>query len=315
MGDTALLIVAGAVLTLIIVYGAYVVIRGRKSEIEERLGRYALGPDVEAGERVSPLGEKLERALAGRGITENIRTQLARADVKLTVSEFMAVNLVIIILAAGGAYIISRGNAFMGLIAGAVALLVPRSYLAIQQRKRVRAFNDHLSDTINLLVNSVRAGYSVLQAMEAVAEEMAPPTSEEFHRVVREVQLGLTMEEALQNMLRRVPSDDLDLMITAMNVQREVGGNLAEVLDAISFTIRERVRILGEIRALTAQGRYAGYIVSLLPVFVSVVIFFINPEFTEQLTEKECGWILIGIAVVLEVLGYIVIQRIVNIEV
>ncbi len=167
-----------------------------------------------------------------------------------------------------------------------------------------------------MLVNSLRAGYSILQAMEAVAEEMAPPASEEFRRVVREVQLGVSMEDALNNLLRRVPSDDLDLMVTAMNIQREVGGNLAEVLDSISFTIRERVRIQGEIRALTAQGRYSGYIVSLLPVLVAFLIYLINPTFIlPMFQDRICGWPMLGIAILGVLVGNYVIQRIVNIEV
>jgi tight adherence protein B len=316
MGDTAVLILAVSLLALVIGYGVYVVIRGRRSEVEERLGRYAFPAEEEEEERAfSPLGERLERAVAGRGFAENLRTQLASANVKLKVSEFMAATVIIVIVLALLAYVVSRGNALLALVGGVLGFFLPRWYLGILQRRRLKAFNAQLSDTINLMVNSIRAGYSALQAMEAVAEEMGPPTSEEFRRVVREVQLGLSIEQALNNLLRRVPSDDLDLMITAMNIQREVGGNLAEVLDNISFTIRERIRILGDIRSLTAQGRYSGYLVSLLPVFVSVFIFFINPDFTRQLTEKPCGWIMIGVAVLLEVLAYIVIQKIVSIEV
>ena len=136
-----------------------------------------------------------------------------------------------------------------------------------------------LGDTINLMVNGIRAGYSILQAMKAVSEEMGQPISAEFGRVFQEVQLGIPLDEALAHMLRRVPSDDLDMMITAINVQREVGGNLAEVLDAISFTIRERIRIKGEIQALTAQSRASGYTVAVVPIVLAGVIYLINPGF------------------------------------
>lgn len=317
MGDLTV-VIAVVVLGVIIAYGGYVVIWGRKSEIDDRLGRYAFAVEEDEKGAGSPIGERLEKAIAGRGFAENTKAQLARANLKLTVSEYLAATFAIIAVAAAGAFILVGGGArggFAALIAGVGAFFLPRFYLSILQSRRLKAFNDQLSDTINLMVNSIRAGYSALQAMEAVSQEMGPPTSEEFQRVVREVQLGLSIEEALQNLHRRVPSDDLDLMITAMNVQREVGGNLAEVLDSISFTIRERIRILGEIRALTAQGRYSGYLVSALPVFVSVVIFFINPEFTGQLIETTCGWIMIGVAVLLEVMGFIVIQKIVDIDV
>jgi tight adherence protein B len=314
MGDTTLLVITIGVLVTVVGYGAYVIIWGRRSDVDERLDRYAFAEEEEADDRGSPLGEQLERALAGRSFTENLQTQLASANLKLKVSEFMALTVIIIILAALLAFLASR-SALLALVAGVLGFFAPRFYLGIMQRRRLKAFNDQLSDTINLMVNSIRAGYSSLQAMEAVASEMGPPTSEEFRRVVREVQLGLSMEDALNNLLRRVPSDDLDLMITAMNIQREVGGNLAEVLDSISYTIRERLRILGDIKSLTAQGRYSGYLVSALPVFVTVLVFFVNPDFTRQLTDKPCGWIMIGVAVLLEVIAWFVIQKIVDIEV
>ncbi len=140
--------------------------------------------------------------------------------------------------------------------------------------------------------------------METIATESDPPISHEFERVVQEVRLGLSMTQAMDNMYRRVPSEDLDLVITAVNIQREVGGNLAEVLDNISFTIRERIRIKGEIRTLTAQGRIGGIIISLLPVALGAMLYLINPEYISELWVKEapfiipdvfpCGWIVIG---------------------
>jgi len=320
MNDVSVLLIAGGMLAAIIGYGAYIVVRGRKSEIEERLGRYTTGPQEAVEERVSEkrpsvLAERLDEALARRGFAENMRTQLARADLKLTVGEFLSAVVIVVVLLAGGAYILTGGNPVITLLAGVIGFFAPRWYVSFLQRKRLNAFNGQLSDTINLMVNSIRAGYSVLQAMETVAEEMGPPTSEEFRRVVREVQLGLSMEQALNNMLRRVQSDDLELMVTAINVQREVGGNLAEVLDAISFTIRERIRIQGEIRALTAQGRYSGYIVSLLPVGMALFMYFFQRDFFMILIEEPCGRIMIGAAVLSMGIGYFIIQKIVDIEV
>jgi tight adherence protein B len=196
-------------------------------------------------------------------------------------------------------------------------------YLSNAAKRRMRAFENQLSDTLNLWVNALRSGYSVLQAMEAIATELPPPVSVEFERVVQEVRLGLGVPEALRNMLRRVPSDDLDLVITAVNIQREVGGNLAEVLDTISFTIRERVRIKGEIRTLTAQGRLSGWIISLLPIALALVLLLINAEYIGQLFVRAdpmifsipCGWIVIGIGLIMMIIGIIIIQKIVDIEV
>jgi tight adherence protein B len=314
-----LLITAGAVILAVVGYGVYVVIEGRRSEVEERLGRYTAAAEEprerEAGKRPSPLTERLDKALAGRGFAENTRAQLARADLKLTVGEYLAAIVIVAVLLSGTVYFLSSGNLVFVLAAGVLGVFMPNWYVKYLQGKRLKAFNNQLGDTINLLVNSIRAGYSVLQAMEAVGEEMGPPTSVEYRRVVREVQLGIGMEQALSNMLRRVRSDDLDLMITAMNVQREVGGNLAEVLDSISFTIRERVRIKGEIQALTAMGRYSGYIISLLPVAVFFFVFAINRTFMTPMIEDPCGWVMIGVAISGIVLGYIIIQKIVKIEI
>jgi tight adherence protein B len=166
------------------------------------------------------------------------------------------------------------------------------------------------------MVNGLRSGYSVLQAMEAVSREMASPISVEFARIVQEVQIGLPLDQAMSNMLRRIKSDDLDLVVTAINVQREVGGNLAEILDVISFTIRERVRIKGEIRTLTAQGRYSGYVISLLPIGLALVLFCVNKPYVERLfTSGWCGWAMVVCGLLMIGTGFIAIQKIVAIEV
>jgi len=305
-----------------VVYAVVSLLRGGKDDVSKRLDRYVEGVPLEEGDRrkggkddrSSFLGKRLDEALTKRGFAENLRTQLARANLKLTAGEFLAATVICVILLAGAAFIL-RGSAIFALGAGVVGFFAPRWYLGYLQRKRLKTFNDQLGDTISLLVNSIRSGYSVMQAMEAVAREMGPPVSEEFDRVVKEVQLGLGMEQALDNMLRRVSSDDLDLLITAINVQREVGGNLAEVLDSISFTIRERVRILGEIRALTAQARGSGYMISLMPIGLTIFIYLVNPSFIMALTEDPCGWIMIGFAVTGLILGFIIIQKLVDIKV
>src|SRR5512139_640138 len=150
-------------------------------------------------------------------------------------------------------------------IGGVIGFFIPRFYVKRQQGLRLTRFNDQLGDMLNLMTNGLRAGYSTMQAMEAVSRELPAPICDEFRRVVQEMQIGISMEKALDNLLRRIPSDDLDFVVTAIGVQREVGGNLSEILDTISFTIRERVRIKGEIRTLTAQVRTSGAVLSLIP--------------------------------------------------
>jgi len=309
-----------AIAFIILVIGIVITL-GERGEVEQRLesfGGAERGAPEEAGpaKRVSPLGEAFNRALAGRSFAARLSTQLARADLKLTVGEYLAL-LVIAILAGGGIGYVTSGQSPIFAILGAVAgYIVPGIYMGAMQSRRLNRFNDQLGDTINLLVNGLRSGYSILQAMEAVARELPPPVSHEFDRVIKEVQLGLTMEQALQNMLRRVKSDDLDLVVTAINVQREVGGNLAEILEVISHTIRERVRIKGEIRVLTAQGMLTGYVISGLPIAITLLLYLLNRQYISRLwTSGTCGWIMIAAGLILIVSGFLIIQKIVRIEI
>ncbi len=284
--------------------------------LEERLGMTTeiAAPEKAAKSRKSPVADALNRALASRGLGSNLATQLAQADLKITVGEFMVATILLIVLLGAMAYLWRRD---ILVTAGACVFgfFAPRMYIGISRGRRLKAFNNQLGDSINLLVNSLRAGYSVMQAMEAIAEEMGPPISQEFGRVVQEVQFGITLEQALGHMLRRVTSDDLDMLITAINVQREVGGNLAEVLDSISHTIRERVRIKGEMKSLTAQSRVSGYMVSLVPVVLAVFIYLINREFMSLLFTHICGWIMIGAAVLGITLGFVIINKMMQIDV
>jgi tight adherence protein B len=202
----------------------------------------------------------------------------------------------------------------IGVIAG---FLAPRLYVRRLQRQRLTKFNDQLSDMLNLMVNGLRAGYSTMQAMEAVSKELPSPISDEFRRVVQEMQIGIPLETALDNLLRRIPSDDLDFVITAINVQREVGGNLSEILDTISFTIRERVRIKGEVRTLTAQVRTSGTVLSFIPFGLTIVLWFLNPDYLLSFNQAGplCTAIVACVVIGLVGSGYFVMMRIADIEV
>jgi tight adherence protein B len=208
------------------------------------------------------------------------------------------------------------------LIVGALlGFLLPRLYIQRRQQNRLNAFNAHLADTITLLANSLRSGSSFLQGTEMIVRETKPPISTEFGRVIREVQLGLTTEQALANIVRRVKSADLELMATAITIQYQVGGNLAEILDTIAFTIRERVRIKGQIRALTAQQRLSGYVVGFLPIGLIAVIGVLAPRFFSAMFQPPSlfgiplGTYLLGLGAVLMLIGFMFIRRIVDIEV
>jgi len=320
-----MMIVLGIVIMLAVVvlfWGLARAMGAGDKTIEDRLEQYTSGVAepraLERGEREkgpSLLAVGVDRVIAGRRFADKIATQLARADAKLTPGEYVILNLTSILGFFLIGYLLFHKSLFIGIAAGVAGFYAPGIYLKFQQRRRLNAFNNQLGDAISLLANSLRSGYSLLQSIETVAKELPDPISMEFARVVQEVGLGLSNEQAMNNMLRRIQSDDLDLMITAVNVQHEVGGNLAEILEIIGHTIRERVRIKGEIRVLTAQGMISGYVISLLPIVLGLILYLMNPDYIAAMFQEVCGWIMIGVAAIGMITGFIAIQKIVRIEV
>lgn len=288
----------------------------RNSAIESRLDRYAGRQVVTVGAGQGGKGktgrfDNLVNEKRGSAIS----TELARADIRLTAGEYVAINIATIVGGALLLLVIGGGNFVLALIGAIVGFYLPRLWVRIKQGQRLNAFNNQLGDTIVLMSNSLRSGYSLLQSMETASKELAQPMAAELARVTREVGLGLTVQDALANMYRRMPSEDLDLLITAINVQHEVGGNLAEILDNIAHTIRERIRIFGEIRTITAQQRLSGIILSVLPVLLGLVMYFLNPEYISRMWQSSCGLIMLFVGGVMIVIGYFVIQRITDIKV
>jgi tight adherence protein B len=202
-----------------------------------------------------------------------------------------------------------------GFIGAIVGYMIPILLLHAKIERRTKAFNDQLGDTLILIANSLRTGYSFMQALEMVAREMPQPISIEFGRTLREMNLGVTTEDALNNLAKRINSDDLDLVITAVLIQRQVGGNLAEILDNIAVTIRERVKIKGEIKTMTAQGRISGMIIGIMPIGLGAIIYSINPEYIKILFTAPLGKMMLLGAVISEFFGILLIRKIVNIEV
>lgn len=316
-----ILIVGGSLVFILFLIGIIITITSEHSIIEERLGKYIETESQvakEKGERATPVGDWLETRIEKYSWGSNIGRGLARADLKLRTGEYIAL-MVIVSLGVGALIWYIGGQSIpMGIVGIIIGSFLPRMYVKRLQGQRLQKFNDQLADMLNLMVNGLRAGYSTVQAMEAVAKEMPEPISEEFKRVVQEMQIGLAMERALDNLLRRIPSDDLDLVIAAMNVQREVGGNLAEILDTISHTIRERVRIKGEIRVLTSQVMYSGKFLASMPMIISGVLWLINKPYMMQFFNPETrtvGVILLIVAALMIMAGYFVMTRIASIEV
>jgi tight adherence protein B len=308
------------------------------SGISTRLERYASGrPDaaaVAAGQgglsemlAQSAALAQLNRVVEGRDFGANLAREIARADLKLKVSEYLAiwaaaiVGIPLIMLAFSIA-LPALGSPVALLVGALIGFFLPRLWLARRRNGRLNAFNKQLPDTITLIANALRAGSSFLQAIELVVRESRPPISTEFSRVIREVNLGLPFEQAMENMVRRVKSDDLELMATAISIQHTVGGNLAEILDSIAFTIRERVRIKGEIRTLTAQQRMSGYVVGFLPIALAGFIFVAAPTFFAPMFDNPpgiaglpAGVIILAMGAFMMFIGFMIIRRIVDIEV
>ncbi len=309
--------VAAALAVLVLFVGLSRAGRSRDGSVEERLERY--GTRVEEQIEIESDGGRstldgMEEMVSKRGFAANIKTDLSQADLKLRVAEFLGLTMLSII----GFFILARiifGSTLLAMIFGIIGFFAPRIYVGMRKRRRLNAFNDQLGDSITLLANSLRSGFSIVQSMETVAQQLPDPIATEFHRVTQEIALGLHYEEALNNMLGRVPSDDLDLMITAINIQGKVGGNLAEILDTIGHTIRERVRIKGEIRVLTAQQMISGYILTALPVVLGLVLYLINKTYIGRMFQDPCGWIMIGVAAIMIGIGFVIIRKIVDIEV
>ena len=314
------LLLAGGILTIaLLIVGMIVTSSREQGLLEERLTEYlgeeAPREDSEAQRRVLTdwVSKRVEQTTFGGRISQS----LARADLKFRVGEYFALVLLMVLAVGGLAWLIGGRNIISFAIGGVLGYLAPGVYVARQQARRLHRFDDLLPDMLNLMVNGLRAGYSILQAMEAVSKELPSPISEEFRRVVQEMQLGISMEAALANLVRRIPSTDLDFVITAINVQREVGGNLSEILDTISFTIRERVRIRGEIRVITAQVRVSGTILSLIPIGLTIVLWFLNPDYLMSFTDAGplCAAIAALVVVILISLGYFIMTRIAAIEI
>jgi tight adherence protein B len=324
--EIIIVIVFGVIALGVLVFGIAGLRKERQTEIDQRLGRYTtnyelLLKDLEQEEEIakqqtSALTQALDKAIEDRAFAQNWKEQLARADLKITPGEYAASH----VLAVGLFFLIGFFIIFQNIILAAVfavaGFFAPRLYVGFRKGKRLRTFENQLPDTLGMWVNGLKAGFSVMQAMEAIAQEAPDPTSNEFRRVVQEIQLGVPRPEAFEHLLQRMPSDDLDLVVTAVNIQQEVGGNLSEILETISHTIRERIKLKGEVRVLTAQGRITGYVIGGLPVVLALFLYTVNREYMGRLIENRgCGWPLLCCGIGLISLGTAAIQKIVDIEI
>jgi tight adherence protein B len=320
-----LILLLSFISVMLLVYPVLKLILAKKNAIS-RLGRY-IGVEEARGERNRDTARERKSSLDFvtkgignvkflEGYKKKIRAQLVRAHLLLKEEEFVTLSVILFVFSAG-ATIMLKGAAYwlLALIVGCAAWFMPVLVLKRKAGKRIKQLNDQLGDAIVLISNSLKAGYSFFQAIDMVAREMTGPIAEEFQILQKEINFGLTIEKALENLAARVSSDDLELIVTAVLIQRQTGGNLAEVLDNISTTIRERVRIKGEIRTVTAQGRISGWVISLLPAGLGFLIYLINPQHMSLLFTKPLGIMIMAVSVMMELIGIFFIRKIIKIEV
>jgi len=314
------LIIGGGLAFFLLIIGVLFSVTGERALVEERLSKLLEEEKSPKASKESrgALTDWVNRRVEKSSFGDRIARELARADLKFKPGEYIALYAISIAGFAMVAFFLGGRLLLSALIGAVMGAFVPRLYVKRQQGRRLQRFNEQLPDMLNLVVNGLRAGFSSMQALESVSKEMPPPICDEFRRVVQEMQLGIPMERALNNLYRRIPSEDLDFVITAINVQREVGGNLAEILDIISYTIRERIRIKGEIRVLTSQVMYSGRILALMPVGLILILWFINRDYMMTFFVPEnrlCGLIALGTAALMIGIGYFVMTKIASVEV
>ena len=257
--------------------------------------------------------QRVAKPIADWNVAKKLDFLLKQAGIPIYGGEFIILSIVLGIAAFIITYIITFNISLAPLAAVSMPLFL---FLMIRIRvsKRRESFTEQLGDCLTTVSNALRAGYSFQQAMDVVAKEMEPPMSTEFERVTADIAMGVALEDALQQMNRRLDSSDFDLVVTAVLIQREIGGNLAQILDTISETINERIRMKREISALTAQGRFSAWVLLLLPFAVAAFCWFFNHDQMQVFVNEEAGRIALAVSFIMEIIGFFIIQKIVDIE-
>lgn len=296
--------------------------RSRRA-LARRMRYYASGMEnpQDKPQEKKTLKERFLGILRGGGrLLNNIRhargldLKMQQAGIPLLGTEFVLLMVMSAIIAAAVGIILSD-RWHVGIMAAVMVVALEYIYILLRIERRAASFTNQLGDCLMMIANALRAGFSFLQAIELISKEMEPPVSEEFKHVVRDVGLGTPVERALTEMDRRVGSSDFSLVVTAVLIQQQVGGDLARILDTISETIQDRIRMRREVKVLTSQGRMSGWILVLLPIAVGLFMTSMNPGYLDPLFHDSVGRIILAITIVMEIIGAVVINRIVDIDV
>ncbi len=347
MGSVILMVVilTGLVILMFVLLGAYQVTVKKQESVKDRLDAYVAshdqavqmpgqkGLDAAAGAaalaRKTDFWENFGSIFTPDRLQKNIALKLAAAGIPLRANEFMAIVFFASFAPLVVGFLILK-NFVMGIGLALLGAAGPFVWVSMKRAARCKLFAAQLLDTLLIMSNALKAGYSFLQTIELLTREAPSPTCDEFKRVVRENSLGADVEKSLEQMARRVESEDFDLLVTVISINKEVGGNLAEILESIADTIRDRQKIKGQIKALTAQGRAGGYVIALLPIGLFIMMSLIRKDvFIDSFLLGEWvktvdgvtygtgfkGWYMFVMGGILEMIGFFVIMKIVDIEV
>ena len=318
MTDTLLLMpLAAAALTAIAVLTLLLALRNltrKDADISERMTTYVGGESAENITLDPQIAQKLNETIQRQSFANNLERSLSSANLPLTVSEYILLRLAIPLVFAVLALVIWREPLTVPL-ALIVGFIVPIFWMGMRRKNRNRDFNDQLPETLDLITSAMKGGISLVQSLAYVSNDAPEPTRTELRRVFQEVQLGLNISAALDNLVIRMESQDLDLVVTAIKIHSRVGGNLTTVLENISTTIRERSKLQREVRVITSMQRISSYVIGGLPFALGGVIFTINPTYMSKLFEPGLTLCIPIGAFISAVVGFIVIQRIVDIQV
>lgn len=313
---------AGALTTLLFVFLLLLFIKqNSKIDIFQRLRRHYVdnankgqGANEDVIQIISDFIKRLATPISNLDTAKKLDFLLRQAGIPFLGAEFIIICILCALIGGFITFVVTF-NIWAAVFVGVAIPLCFWLWSSMAIGKRRKNFTEQLGDCLTTVANAMRAGYSFQQAMDVVAHEMEPPMSTEFERVTTDVAMGVPLEEALEQMNQRIGSPDFDLVVTAVLIQREVGGNLAQILDTISETINERIRMKREIGALTAQGRFSAWVLILLPFAVAAFCYFFNRDQMMLLFTEESGRMALAGVIIMEIIGFVVIQRIVDIEV
>jgi len=315
--------VAVFALVLLAVVGGYFLLwagRREKAEVKRRISLLELRnlqdadvPEFLKNEVLSDV-PLLNRILSRVNIATRIDRRLRQADMKIPVGTFLLLSLVLFSVGIVAGRLL-HWPTILSVVVGTALLAIPNIIVDIKRRRRLKRFMNHFPEALEMFARSLRAGHSFTGAIQLVAQEMPDPIAPEFSKVFEEQNLGIPLRQALIGMTERIDILDVKFFVTAILIQRETGGNLAEIIDKIAYVIRERFRVQGQLKIFTAQARISGFILSLLPIGVAVIIGIMNPKYLEPLWFERTGRIMIAVAVTLQILGMLAIRKIMRIKI